>query len=127
MSYEQEMEQREDPAYHAYQECMATEVKPRQERIEQLEAELATLKERLPKNADGDAVLWGDTVWFDDEGKAIWGVVDTFEDIRDVDIKGEFNLLGWMPDEEIPFQSPNIYCYSTAESCRKSIEGSETK
>ena len=38
-----------------------------EERFEEMEkavAELSSLKSRLPVNADGDVVLWGDEVWY---------------------------------------------------------------
>lgn len=80
--------------------------------------------EKLPKTADAVRVSWGDQVWFYDDlnEKLIWGVIEMIEDIRESDMDGDFMFVGSMPDEEIPFQSPNVYCYSSKEACLESIK-----
>ena len=81
-------------------------------------------RESLPATKDGVVILWGNTVWFYDDHnqKPVWGVVNSIEDIRESDMEGEFYLTGWLPDEEIPFQSPNIYCFAFKEACLVSIQ-----
>jgi hypothetical protein len=95
--------------------------------LRQYREELKSLKSRLPVNADGDVVLWGDEVWMwdADSEKPIWGPVELITDHDGEDGKTEFMLTGHLPDEEIDFNSPAQYTYSTAESCRAAHEGKE--
>lgn len=53
----------DDIMYDSKEDCYMVS----EERLEEFEkavAELESLKSRLPVNADGDVVLWGDEVWY---------------------------------------------------------------
>lgn len=124
MSFEKEMEDREDPAYEGYMECMVTEVKPRDEEIEALSAKLSALKSRLPVNADGDVVLWGDEVWYWDpvENKPMGGKCHSFECLVG---EGEFEIGVFVEVIDVTQDLYNSELFSTAESCRAAHEKGE--
>lgn len=80
----------------------------------EVQAELTSLKSRLPKNADGDIVTPGDSQWIWRGGKTL-----PSDDPRIVYSIGE---------ESVDFGSNGGYChisscFSTAESCRAAAEG----
>ena len=79
------------------------------EEMEKAVAELSSLKSRLPVNADGDVVLWGDTVYYsvNDEIKTLVAKVIT------PNTEGTSWIIS--NGEEFLYITD---CHSTAESCR---------
>lgn len=80
-----------------------------------VDEELSSLKSRLPVNADGDVVLWGDEQWTMEY--QVFGF--EFTSIRKTDKGFELREKGghnWWPVES---------CHSTAESCRAANEKGE--
>lgn len=80
--------------------------------IKGLEKELESLKSRLPVNADGDVVLWGDEQFYIDSTDD--SVVNSFVVEEIVREEKRFGFLSMDDVIHLPED-----CHSTAESCRK--------
>jgi len=78
-----------------------------------VDEELSSLKSRLPVNADGDVVLWGDEVWATDSTGEPFSIR-----VEEIEFdKGEFWVnAGWRMIKLTD-------CHSTAESCAANEKG----
>jgi len=96
-------------------------------RWEKSTEELTTLKERLPKNADGDVVLWGDEQWIKRKAGPSKLYFNNIKGCNYVTggVEDELTLHGWEEIEQWTMRGYSKDFYSTKESCRKSMEGSE--
>ena len=93
----------------------------------QYERQLSSLKSRLPVNADGDVVLWGDEVWFmnpdmcplDPEALVCEKVESIYHGKGYKEYNGDFTITC------DTYEAGNLDFHSTAESCRAANEKGE--
>ena len=79
-------------------------------------AELSSLKSRLPVNADGDVVLWGDEQFYIDSTDD--SAVNSFA-VEEIVREGK--TFGFLSMDDVLHMPSD--CHSTAESCRAAAEG----
>lgn len=95
-----------EDCYMFSEERLAEFEKARAERDE-LKAELERVKSRLPVNADGDVVLWGDTNFIFENG-----IVMDIQADKIIPYGGD-----WMIESDDGQTAYLEDCHSTAESC----------
>lgn len=90
----------------------------------EMEDALYVLKSRLPVNADGDVVLWGDEMWYwdKDERKPMVAKCHSFEMLAG---ESEFEIIIHVQELDVSFDIHNDELFTTAESCRAAHEGKE--